>query len=124
MTPKHCHAVAGEAEAHYGDSTKPYLLAHLQPSAAASQAAARAKPHLPAALRWVADFYVAQNGHKRQAALDELLLLLQAVLQQQYSALWGADAIVVLLIKVQEQRKQHFALLNLHIFSCHRSVAA
>ena len=96
---------AGEAETHYGNSTKPYLLTHLRPSAAASEAAARAKPHLPAALRWVADFYASQNAQGRQAALDKVLVLLQAVLQQQYSALWGVDAIVVLLIKVQRQRE-------------------
>ena len=102
MMPDSQLCSAGEADVHYGHNTKPYLLSHLRPSAAAQQAAAQAAASLPAPLRPIADFYSSSNIERRQEALDTLLHLLQEPLQQQYAGMWGPDAISVFVIKVND----------------------
>ena len=95
MTPESQSYPAGEADVHYGHNTKPYLLSHLRPSAAARRAAGQAAASLPAPLRPIADFYSSSDTDRRQQALDTLLQLLQEPLQQQYAGMWGPDAISV-----------------------------
>lgn len=82
-------------------TTKPYLLSHVRPSPAAQRAAAQATASLPAPLRLIADFYSSLDTCRRQEALDDLLQLLQEPLQQQYTGMWGSDAISVFVIKVR-----------------------
>lgn len=102
MLPEsYLHSV-GEADVHYGHNTKPYLLSHVKPSAAAQQAAAQATASLPAPLRPIADFYSSLDTRRRQEALDDLLQPLQEPLQQQYAGMWGSDAISVFVIKVRD----------------------
>lgn len=102
MSPKFYLHFVGEADVHYGHNTKPYLLSHVRPSAAAQRAAAQASASLPAPLRPIADFYSSLDTGRRQKALDDMLQLLQEPLQQQYASMWGPDAISVFVIKVQE----------------------
>jgi hypothetical protein len=92
--------VAGEAEMQYGGHTKPYLLSHLQSTAAAQQAAAQAQANLPAKLRPFADFYMSHDTARRQAALDSVLLPLRPALRPQYSAMWTSEAVSMLVLKV------------------------
>lgn len=102
MMPESQLYPAGEADVHYGHNTKPYLLSHLRPSAAAQRAAAQAAANLPAPLRPIADFYSLSDTDRRQDALDTLLQLLHGPLQQQYRGMWGPDAISVFVIKVND----------------------
>ena len=97
----------------YGNNVKPYVLAHLRPSASAQQAAALARPSLASALRPFADFYISHDLQKRQAALDILLQQLQPALQQQYGTMWDADAIAMFVVKVWLQ-----ALQQLQAYFC------
>lgn len=91
---------AGDADMHYANNSKPYLLAHLRFTFAAQQAATMAHASLSATLRPFADFYMSHHRDRRQAGLDALLLCLQGVLQQRYTAMWTPQAVAVFVIKV------------------------